>query len=180
MKIWRNHSQLNRILKKNAILFSNLSKRLVFDKNTNLRGSVDLLSTLSLVPTNRLKCTGRCLASKSGKMSWVSYACSCPHKLYRSCPWIVPCNVSILDRFYNNDNFPKSWTCFPGMYMILFPPQNRYHHNLQSTDGLTILASWLEIVAILVHYQPSYNTPHTQWNPVTHCLPMSLCAAGRI
>ena len=101
MKIWRNHSQLNRILKKNAILLSNLSKRLVFDKNTNLRGSVDLLSTHSLVPTNRLKCTGRCLASKSGKMSWVSYACSCPHKLCRSCPWIVPCNVSILNRFFS-------------------------------------------------------------------------------
>ena len=180
MKIWRNHSQLNRILKKNAILFSNLSKRLVFDKNTNLRGSVDLLSTHSLVPTNRLKCTGRCLASKSGKMSWVSYACSCPHKLCRSCPWIVPCNVSILDRFYNNDNFQHSWTCFPGMYMILFPPQRGYHHNLWSTDGLSILASWLEIVASLVHYQPVYNTPHTQQNPVTHCLPMSLCAAGRI
>ena len=36
-------------------------------------------------PWSRLKCTGRCLASKSGKISWVSYACSCPHKLCRSC-----------------------------------------------------------------------------------------------
>ena len=35
-------------------------------------------------PWSRLKCTGRCLASKSGKTSWVSYACSCPHKLCRS------------------------------------------------------------------------------------------------
>ena len=33
--------------------------------------------------------------------------------------------------------------------------------NLQSTDGLTVLAR-IEIVAILVHYQPSYNTSHTQ------------------
>jgi hypothetical protein len=45
--------------------------------------------------------------------------------------------------------------------MLMFPPQRRYHHNLQLTDGLTILANWLEIVAILVHYQPSYNTSHT-------------------
>ena len=40
-------------------------------------------------------------------------------------------------------------------------PRRRYHHNLRSTDGLTILANWLEIVTILVHYQPSYNTSHT-------------------
>ena len=32
---------------------------------------------------------------------------------------------------------------------------------LRSTDGLTVLA-WIDIVAILVHYQPSYNTSHTQ------------------
>ena len=33
--------------------------------------------------------------------------------------------------------------------------------NLQrSPDGLTVLAS-IEIVAILVHYQPSYKTSHT-------------------
>ena len=46
------------------------------------------------------------------------------------------------------------------MYMLLFPPWRWYHHNLWSTDGLTILA-WIEIVAILVHYQPSYNTSYT-------------------
>ena len=45
--------------------------------------------------------------------------------------------------------------------MLMFPPRRRYHHNLRLTDGLTILANWLEIVAILVHYQPSYNTSHT-------------------
>ena len=32
--------------------------------------------------------------------------------------------------------------------------------DLQSTDGLTVLAR-IEIVAILVHYQPSYNTSQT-------------------
>ena len=49
-----------------------------------------------------------------------------------------------------------------------------------STGGLTLLAR-IEIDAILVHYQPSCNTSHTQWNPVTHCyLPMSLWAAGCI
>ena len=47
------------------------------------------------------------------------------------------------------------------MYMLMFPPLRRYHHNLRLTDGLTILANWLEIVTILVHYQPSYNTSHT-------------------
>ena len=31
---------------------------------------------------------------------------------------------------------------------------------MRSTDGLTVLAK-IEIVAILVHYQPSYNTSHT-------------------
>ena len=44
--------------------------------------------------------------------------------------------------------------------MLMFPPRRQYH-NLQSSDGLTILANWLEIVTILVHYQPSYNTSHT-------------------
>jgi hypothetical protein len=58
-------------------------------------------------------------------------------------------------------NFPQSWTCFPGMYILMFPPRRQYHHNLRSTDGPTILANWLEIVAFLVHYQPSYNTSHT-------------------
>ena len=32
--------------------------------------------------------------------------------------------------------------------------------DLRSTDGLTVLA-WIEIVAVLVHYQPSCNTSHT-------------------
>jgi hypothetical protein len=57
--------------------------------------------------------------------------------------------------------FPQSWTCFPGMYMLMSLFQRWYHHNLQSTDGLTILANWLGIVTILVHYLPSYNTSHT-------------------
>ena len=33
--------------------------------------------------------------------------------------------------------------------------------DLLSADGLTVLAR-IEIVTILVHYQPSYNTSHTQ------------------
>ena len=33
--------------------------------------------------------------------------------------------------------------------------------DLKSTDGLTVLAK-IDIVAILAHYQPSYNTSHTQ------------------
>ena len=33
--------------------------------------------------------------------------------------------------------------------------------DLRSTDGLIVLAR-IEIVAILVHYQPPYNTSHTQ------------------
>ena len=32
--------------------------------------------------------------------------------------------------------------------------------NLRSTDGVTVLAR-IEIVAILVHYQPYYKTSHT-------------------
>jgi hypothetical protein len=47
-----------------------------------------------------------------------------------------------------------------GLAMLMFLPQRQYHHNLRSTDGLTVLAR-LEIVAILVHYQPSYNTSNT-------------------
>ena len=31
---------------------------------------------------------------------------------------------------------------------------------MESTDGLSVLAT-IELVAILVHYQPSYNTSHT-------------------
>jgi hypothetical protein len=59
----------------------------------------------------------------------------------------------------------------------MFPPRRRYHHNLWSTDGLTILANWFEIVAILVHYQPSYDTLHTM-KPSDHCCSrMMLCAA---
>ena len=45
--------------------------------------------------------------------------------------------------------------------MLIFPPQRQYHHNLQWTDGLTILAIGIGTVAILVHCQPSYNTSHT-------------------
>ena len=45
--------------------------------------------------------------------------------------------------------------------MLMFPPRSWYHHILLLTDGLTTLANWLEIVAILVHYQLSYNTLHT-------------------
>ena len=45
--------------------------------------------------------------------------------------------------------------------MLMFPPQRQYHHNLRSTDGLIILANWLETGAILVHYQPSYKNSHT-------------------
>ena len=44
---------------------------------------------------------------------------------------------------------------------INVPSSKWYHHNLRLTDGLTISANWLEIVTILVHYQPSYNTLHT-------------------
>ena len=35
--------------------------------------------------------------------------------------------------------------------------------NLRSPDGLTVLAR-IEIVPILVHYQPSHNTSHTRRN----------------
>ena len=47
-----------------------------------------------------------------------------------------------------------------GLAMFMFPPLRRYHHNLRLTDDLTVLAR-IEIVAILVHYQPSCNTSHT-------------------
>ena len=60
--------------------------------------------------------------------------------------------------------FPQSWPHQDllswnvlGLAMLMFPPWRRYHHNLRSTDGLTVLA-WIEIVAILVHYQSSCNT----------------------
>ena len=57
------------------------------------------------------------------------------------------------------------------------PAPKAVSSDLQSTDGLTVLAR-IEIVAILIHYQPFYITSHTQWNPVTHCYSlMSRCAA---
>ena len=40
------------------------------------------------------------------------------------------------------------------------PAPKAVSSDLRSTDGLTVLAR-IEIVAILVHYQPSYNTSHT-------------------
>ena len=40
------------------------------------------------------------------------------------------------------------------------PAPKAVSSDLQLIDGLTILA-WIEIVAILVHYQLSYNTSHT-------------------
>ena len=47
-----------------------------------------------------------------------------------------------------------------GLAMLMFPPLRRYHHNLRLTDDLTVLAR-IEIVAILVHYQPCYYFSHT-------------------
>ena len=41
-----------------------------------------------------------------------------------------------------------------------FPTPKAVSSNLRSTDGLTVLAM-IEIVAILVHYQPSDNTSHS-------------------
>ena len=38
---------------------------------------------------------------------------------------------------------------------------NAVSSDLGSTDGLTVLAR-IEIVTILVHYQPSYNTSHME------------------
>ena len=40
------------------------------------------------------------------------------------------------------------------------PTPKAVSSDLRSTDGLTVLAR-IEIVTILVHYQPSYNTSHT-------------------
>ena len=40
------------------------------------------------------------------------------------------------------------------------PAPKAVSSDLRSADGLTVLAR-IEIVAILVHYQPSYNTSHT-------------------
>ena len=39
------------------------------------------------------------------------------------------------------------------------PAPKAVSSNLRWTDGLTLLAR-IEIVTILVHYQPSYNTSH--------------------
>ena len=39
------------------------------------------------------------------------------------------------------------------------PAPKAVSSNLRLTDGLTVLAK-IEIVAILVRYQPSYNTSH--------------------
>ena len=75
--------------------------------------------------------------------------------------WSIKCLFPIENLLWVYKYIFQSWTCFPGICMLMFLPQRRYHHNLQSTDGLTILANWWEIVTILVHYQPSYNTSHT-------------------
>ena len=40
------------------------------------------------------------------------------------------------------------------------PAPNGVSSDLQSTDGLTVLPR-IEIITILVHYQPSYNTSQT-------------------
>ena len=45
--------------------------------------------------------------------------------------------------------------------MRMFPTPKAVSSNLRLTDGLTVLAG-MEIITILVHYQPSYNTSHTQ------------------
>ena len=41
------------------------------------------------------------------------------------------------------------------------PASKAVSSDLRSTDGLIVLAR-IEIVPILEHYQPSYNTSHTQ------------------
>jgi hypothetical protein len=41
------------------------------------------------------------------------------------------------------------------------PAQKAVPSDVRSTDGLIVLAR-IEIVTTLVHYQPSYNTSHTQ------------------
>ena len=63
-------------------------------------------------------------------------------------------------------------TCFPGMYWVL-----RYH--LRSTGGLTVLAR-LEIVAILVYYQPSYKTSHTMKPSEPLLLADGIYPAGKV
>ena len=50
-----------------------------------------------------------------------------------------------------------------------------------SLNSCSIKISHCGTVAILVHYQSSYNTSHTQWNPVTNYYSlMALCTAGCI
>ena len=49
----------------------------------------------------------------------------------------------------------------PGSCHENVPAPKALSSDLPLTDGLTVLAR-IEIVAILVHYQPSYNTSHTQ------------------
>ena len=66
------------------------------------------------------------------------------------------------------------------LYMLMFPSRRRYHHNLRSTDGLTILANWLEIAAILVHYQPFYITSHTMKHSYPQLLADGALYAGCI
>ena len=68
---------------------------------------------------------------------------------------------------YVKKKIPQSWPFQDllsrnvlGLAMLMFSTQRRYHHDLRSTDGLTVLPR-IEIVAILVDYQPSYNTSHT-------------------
>ena len=45
------------------------------------------------------------------------------------------------------------------MHWVMFPPQRRYHHIHTAIDRWSGFQT--EIVAILVHYQPSCNTSHT-------------------
>ena len=90
-------------------------------------------------------------------------------------------NVSVID-------FPQSW---PHQDLLSRNVHTGSSHenvltpkavssDLRLTDGQNVLVR-IEIVAILIHYQPSYNSLHTQWNPVIHCCsPMSLWAAGYI
>ena len=48
-----------------------------------------------------------------------------------------------------------------GSYHENVPAPKVLSSHLRSTDGLTVLVR-IEIVAISVHYLPSYNTSHTQ------------------
>ena len=73
-------------------------------------------------------------------------------------------------------------TCFPGMTGSCHenvPTPKVVSSNLRLTDGLTVLLR-IEIVASLVHYQPSSNTSHTMKPSDTLLLVTSLCAVGCI